>query len=194
MPPPATLLSVSPEVFDDPAPLSPERLRAVVALLDPGSRALLDLSLRWGVGDERMAGLLRTGAADIARRRAGVIEHVAGQLGVDPLEGLGRLRSALADLPAEAWGIPPPSTAQEIVDEPPAPPRERAAEPSQSNRGADLPVPPSNEAPSTALEPARPRHVAVEPTVAPPQRRRGRAMLALAVGALVGAALGRRFR
>ena len=186
MPRPAAVLAVSPEVFDEPAPLSADRLGAAVAVLDPGSRALLDLSLRWGVADERMARLLRVDVGDIARRRAGVIEQVAAQLGIDPLQGLGRLRTALADLPPEAWGLPPPAGAREIADGPPSRaaatlgPSEPARTPAQPRGGAV--APPSQGAPLDV------------PSPPPLPRPRGRTILALAVGAVLGAALSRRLR
>ncbi len=207
----AALLSASPAAFEPPPPVSRDRLIAVLAEVDPGSRALLDLSVRWRVADERVARLLRTDADDIARRRAGVIEGVAGALGVDPLHGLGELRAALAELPAEAWGVPVPASAREAV----APGRasETLAPEGVGNvtvpggaapttRDQPLAVGEADAPATTALESPRSQRPAEAPTVAPasgrslpvhPQRR-GRTVLAVAVGALLGAVIGRRFR
>jgi len=53
-----------------------------IAGLDPGSRALLDLSLRRGVSDVEIALLLGTDPSDIARRRTVLLERIAADLGV----------------------------------------------------------------------------------------------------------------
>lgn len=190
MPPQAAArLSAPPVAFEPPPPVSRDRLTVALADVDPGSRALLDLSVRWQVADERVARLLATDADDIARRRAGVMEGVAGALGVDPLHGLDELRAALADLPAEAWGVPVPASAR-AVTEPPAP------------RGAGKPV----EAPRPAwessvnlvAEPVRAAFAEARPAVRRQlpvlSRPSGRTMLAVAVGAVLGAVLGRRRR
>ena len=166
--------------LDQPLRLPADRLIAALALLDPGSRALLDLSVRWGVDDQRVADLLRTEAREIARRRAAVMEQVAGHLEVDPLEGLGRLRAELAELPAEAWRVPAPaSEAGAIVERTPAR-RPSVSVVQVEEAGSDL-----VHAPAARRLPAR-----ATVTASPPGRR----MVTLALGAVIGAVLGRRFR
>jgi len=169
--------------MDPRAVLDPGDLTAALDLLDPGSRALLDLSLRWGVEDARIARLLRTDERGVARRRAGVVEQVAAHMGVDPLLGAGGLRDALARLPPPAWGVPVPDSAR------------RAVEPQEEKPPAPvirLPAPVVGLVPHMAapLAEAPPVSRAVLPTV----RRGARAMLTLALGAVIGAALGRRLR
>jgi len=193
-------------------------LIAVLADVDPGSRALLDLSVRWRVADERVARLLRTDAGDIARRRAGVMEGVAGALGVDPLHGLAELRAGLAELPAEAWGVPVPERARAVVADgrssgAAAPDRADGTRAGNGAATAARPGPLAGDPASTGSglpeQPAGPgssqphtRDLAAVPTAAPTSARplaalaprRGRTVLAVAVGAFIGAVLGRRFR
>jgi len=193
-------------------------LIAVLADVDPGSRALLDLSVRWRVADERVARLLRTDAGDIARRRAGVMEGVAGALGVDPLHGLAELRAGLAELPAEAWGVPVPESARAVVAEgrsgdaaapgradesragdgpgTPARPGPLAAHPASTGPGLrEEPTELGSSEPHArdlaSLPPAAPFSARALSALAP---RRGRTVLAMAVGAFLGAVIGRRFR
>lgn len=192
MPPEAAILMAPDPALDQPSGVPADRLITALGLLDPGSRALLDLSVRWGVDDQRVADLLRTEAREIARRRAAVMEQVAGHLEVDPLEGLGRLRAELAELPAEAWRVPAPAIARKTVqpDVEPAPAgamveRMPARRPSVSvvqvkQAGSEL-----VHAPAAKRLPAR------ATVTAPPPKRR---MVTLALGAVIGAVLGRRFR
>ena len=58
--------------------------------LDPGSRALLDLTLRRGVSDEQLADILGIGAAEIALRRERAIEAVIEQAGIRDLPEIDR--------------------------------------------------------------------------------------------------------
>jgi hyaluronan synthase len=48
--------------------------------LDPGSRALLQLTIQHGISDEEVARTIGTDAADIARRREEAIQQVVGRL------------------------------------------------------------------------------------------------------------------
>jgi hypothetical protein len=84
-------------------PLSPERLADCVRRLDPGTRALLDLSVRRRLRDDAMAPLLHTDAFHLAWRRARALEQVATTVGGDEPLPLGQVRAALEALPAEAW-------------------------------------------------------------------------------------------
>ncbi|MEA2450898.1 MAG: hyaluronan synthase, partial [Thermoleophilaceae bacterium] len=56
--------------------------------LDPGSRALLDLTLRHGVSDEQLAALVGADSAEIALRRERAIDEVIARSGVAPAPDL----------------------------------------------------------------------------------------------------------
>ncbi len=71
---PETLPSPISVVFDD--------------TLDPGSRALLDLTLRHGVSDEQLAEVVGADATDIADRRERAIDEVIARAGVEPAPAL----------------------------------------------------------------------------------------------------------
>jgi hypothetical protein len=83
-----------------------EGLEARVRSLDPGTRALLDLSLRRRLRDDDMAPLLRIDAFNLAWRRARAIEQIASGLGLGDAAGLAQVRAALPHLPASAWCLP----------------------------------------------------------------------------------------
>jgi hypothetical protein len=74
-----------------------------VRRLDPGTRALLDLSVRRRLRDDAMAPLLRTDAFHLAWRRARALERVAADVGGDEPVPLAAARAALENLPREAW-------------------------------------------------------------------------------------------
>jgi hypothetical protein len=80
-----------------------ERLADCVRRLDPGTRALLDLSVRRRLRDDAMAPLLRTDPFHLAWRRARALERVASEVGGDEPLPLAQVRSALETLPAEVW-------------------------------------------------------------------------------------------
>jgi hypothetical protein len=80
-----------------------ERLADCVRRLDPGTRALLDLSVRRRLRDDAMAPLLRTDAFHLAWRRARALERVASDLGGDEPIPLASVRAALETLPREVW-------------------------------------------------------------------------------------------
>jgi hypothetical protein len=88
--------------------MTDSRLIQAVQELDPGTRALLDLSLRRAIPDERVAGLLGVELAEIPRRRARGIAELADKLAVPGPAELAALLVALPDLPEEAWGVPNP--------------------------------------------------------------------------------------
>lgn len=116
-----------------------DRLPAAIGDLDPGNRALLDLSLRRGVSDAEIGELLRKEPAEVARGRDAVLELLADALGVGGHDRRERVRVAVAALPDDAWhpaeapaqvAPPPPAPAQPEPRQPPAgppePDRERA--------------------------------------------------------------------
>src|SRR3954470_8734470 len=80
-----------------------DRLAACVRGLDPGTRALLDLSVRRRLRDDAMAPLLHTDAFHLAWRRARALERVASEVGGDVPLPLAMVRAALEVLPSEAW-------------------------------------------------------------------------------------------
>jgi hypothetical protein len=95
-----------------------DRLADCVRRLDPGTRALLDLSVRRRLRDDAMAPLLQTDAFHLAWRRARALERVASEVGGDEPLPLAQVRNALEGLPSEAWdplavptapALPPPA-------------------------------------------------------------------------------------
>jgi hypothetical protein len=107
-----------------------DRLPDAIGDLDPGNRALLDLSLRRGVSDAEIGELLRKEPADVARGRDAVLELLADALDVGGHDRAERIKAAVAALPDDAWQARGPATA-------PAPPRERA-EPFEPGEPAGL--------------------------------------------------------
>ena len=87
--------------------LSLEALAMCVRELDPGSRALLDLSLRRKLPFEAMAGVLHTDPFDLARRRARAVARIAAELDLEGAGVVAAVKGALARLPDDAWGVPP---------------------------------------------------------------------------------------
>jgi hypothetical protein len=81
----------------------PERLESCIRRLDPADRALLDLSLNRGIPDAAMAPVLRVDPMRLAWKRARALERVASRLGMSEPADLARVRSALAELPSQAW-------------------------------------------------------------------------------------------
>ena len=88
-----------------------DRLPAAIGDLDPGNRALLDLSLRRGVSDAEIGELLRKEPDDVARGREAVLELLADALDMGGHDRRERVRQAVAALPDEAWSPCRPATA-----------------------------------------------------------------------------------
>ena len=97
-----------------------DRLPAAIGDLDPGNRALLDLSLRRGVSDAEIGELLRKEPAEVARGRDAVLELLADALDVGGHDRRERVRTAVAELPDDAWH--PPAAAPPSALPPPPPP------------------------------------------------------------------------
>jgi hypothetical protein len=121
------LLSIPRVMASMPAPLpsrrrepqvEPERLADCVRRLDPGTRALLDLSVRRRLRDDAMAPLLHTDAFHLAWRRARALEQVATEVGDEEPLPLAMVRAALEVLPAEAWDPLSVPALPEKTDEP----------------------------------------------------------------------------
>ncbi len=102
-----------------------DRLPGALADLDPGNRALLDLSLRRGVSDAEIGELLRKDPTDVARGRDAVLELLCDVLDVGGHDRRDRVRQAVAALPDDAWR---PAAARAAATTPPPEP-ERAQEP-----------------------------------------------------------------
>jgi hypothetical protein len=184
----------------DAARVRLDGLEARVRALDPGSRALLDLSLRRRMRDDDMAPLLRIDAFHLAWRRARAIERLASALGLLDPSGLAQVRAALPHLPDSAWmatpALPPgePETVEgeavTIGFEALGPELRRL----EDGAAQALTVRPVEVADPAAV--VRPRRsaldVAVRSAAARPQA--ARAALLAAGGALFGALLSRRRR
>ncbi|HYH58301.1 MAG TPA: anti-sigma factor [Thermoleophilaceae bacterium] len=119
-----------------------DRLPAALGDLDPGNRALLDLSLRRGVSDAEIGELLRKEPDDVARGRDAVLELIADALDVGGQDRRERVRRAIAALPDDAWRAgaesaepaPAPEPARTPDPEPAPEPEQR--ETSNDQRGA----------------------------------------------------------
>jgi hypothetical protein len=98
-----------------------DRLPAAIGDLDPGNRALLDLSLRRGVSDAEIGELLRKEPNDVARGRDAVLELLADALEVGGQDRRERVREAVAALPDDAWRAGPAPPAPPPTPPPPAP-------------------------------------------------------------------------
>src|SRR3954453_18867515 len=81
--------------------IPPEQLVAALERLDPRDLEGLDLSLRRHVPDEALADVMGWAPAEVARRRAAAIEHLADDLHVERGEDLGLVLKAL--LQPETW-------------------------------------------------------------------------------------------
>jgi hypothetical protein len=79
------------------------RVASAVKRLEPGSRALLDLSLRQGIPDDRIGRFLGAEAGDVRRRRAALLKRLAFELELSGIEDRAELRHELERLPADAW-------------------------------------------------------------------------------------------
>src|SRR4051812_18328595 len=120
---PAPLPPSRREPDPEPQVVAPERLAECVRGLDPGTRALLDLSVRRRLRDDAMAPLLHTDAFHLAWRRARALERVASEVGGDEPLPLALVRTALEVLPSEAWDpvlALPPGDADADAEEPEA--------------------------------------------------------------------------
>ncbi len=112
-----------------------DRLPAAIGDLDPGNRALLDLSLRRGVSDAEIGELLRKEPAEVARGRDAVLELLADALDVGGHDRRDRVRVAVAMLPDDAWQAQAAPALPVSTPPPPPPPPPRAEPPSpQSDR------------------------------------------------------------
>lgn len=184
------------------AAIPEEDLVAAVRALDPGNRALLDLSLRWRVPDERIAAVLGSHPAEVALRRARVVDRLSSKLGVN---GSGELvETALAALPAEAWTAPPrpPEAEPPLSARNGTPPSAAQVAGEASPRRPVEPLSVQYHQPFQQQSPLPPQHAWAPPPPHPPYARARvsgwqaalGAALAAGLGAAVGIALTRRRR
>ena len=114
-----------------------DRLPGALADLDPGNRALLDLSLRRGVSDAEIAELLRKDPMAVARGRDAVLELLCDALEVGGHDRRERVREAVAALPDDAWR---PGTGHAATSPPPPPPPRAPLLPKDEPEPAPEPV------------------------------------------------------
>jgi hypothetical protein len=161
------------------------RLEEAVRALEPGSRALLDLSLRRRVRDDDMASVLRVDPFHVAWLRARAIERVASELGLGDPVGIGAVRAALPRLPDSAW-TSDGSVLISAAATRPIPP----LSPTPMSRYYAPPRPPVADKLRSAAWAAR----SVARGAPQPPRPALRAALLTGAGAVLGFALSRRWR
>jgi hypothetical protein len=148
-------------------------LSEALARLDPRDREVLDYSLRRHVPDSDLAAIFDCGPSEVARMRAGAVERLADDLGVQRGTDLGQVLTALLDhatwadvpsaeplgdrgaAPAASAGPPPVADQPDPAQSPAAPPADGDARKEPvlgmlDRRGrpvaADVAMPPSTEA------------------------------------------------
>lgn len=136
-----------------------EQLADALAGLDARDREVLDYSLRRRVPDEDLSSVFGVDASEVARMRAGAVERLSAELGVQRGEDLGHVLKLLlesgtwellpaAEAPAAAERAPEPSApaghrpvgAEQHEPSPPSPSPSPAAEPDAESKSAREPV------------------------------------------------------
>lgn len=178
--------------------IAPGQVGSALERIDPRDRELLALSLRRRVPDESLALMYDIEPPEVARRRAGAIERLAAELGVQRGADLGAVLKAL--LEEETWSAGEPALGMEFGAASEGPPP-RPAEASAEAPSPEAPVPAGDasaetpagaETPPTAPTPPRPTH-APETVWAAGERSRPRvphlafALFGLGLVALAGA-------
>ena len=155
--------------------MTPESFVLALQHLDPGSRALLDLSVHRGLDDHEIADLLGADPGYVSSSRDAAIAQLAADLGMhgDPE----RVREALGEMPEDAWRRQLPANGERTVG--------------QWGSGAELEVSAEPELP--AVEPA-PEVAEPEPEVAEPEARVAEPEPAMADAAPAALEAGRRRR
>ena len=136
-----------------------DRLPTALADLDPGNRALLDLSLRRGVSDAEIGELLRKDPDEVSRGRDAVLELLADALELDGYDRRERVRRAVMELPDEAWTgtrrasapVPEAPIREEVVEAP----REDFDEPEGERESLDGDFDEPRREPEAGEEPER---------------------------------------
>ena len=118
-----------------------DRLPTALADLDPGNRALLDLSLRRGVSDAEIGELLRKDPDEVSRGRDAVLELLADALHLDGHDRRERVRRAVMELPDDAWTgtrrVPAPAPEAPLREQVVEPPREDFEESERERESLD---------------------------------------------------------
>lgn len=78
-------------------------LERALATLDPGDRALLDLSVNRGIPEERIAALLGLGSGAIAERRTSLVDSLAAPAGLAGPEARPRIEAMLREVGDRTW-------------------------------------------------------------------------------------------
>ena len=173
--------------------IAPEQLAQALDRIDPRDRELLSLSLRRRVPDEALATVFEIDSAEVARRRARAIEHLADEMNLQRGEDLGAVLKAL--LEPDTWSAAA-RLGEEFAAEAggggarlsavPLPP-EPEPEPEPVSGPTLAPVPPvGEEAPTEPVLDMLADRDREDPD--PPRRRALFALLGLGVVALAGAA------
>jgi DNA-directed RNA polymerase specialized sigma24 family protein len=80
-----------------------KEIGAGLGRLGPEDRALLDLSMRRGMSDDDIAGVLRCEPGEVSERREALLEQLADMLELSGRDQRDELRATLPDLPPEIW-------------------------------------------------------------------------------------------
>lgn len=153
--------------------------------LAPGTRALLDLSLRRALPDEELAKLVAADPGEIALRRERALDGIAAEAGIDGPEARDQVSARLLAAPSEVWlasaGPGRPEAPKPVAAAPRAPIK-AARQTVVTSPGASLGPPPGHVPPAPIGGPR------TQPGAAqPPTRNRNRVMGLLAL--LLAAAL-----
>jgi hypothetical protein len=149
--------------------MTPDSFANALRQLDPGSRALLDLSLRRGLDDAEIAELLGSDSDYVSSSRDAAIAQLAEDLGMHG--DADAVREALQEMPEDAWRPAPEAAgthangsgaAAPLVEEAPA---EAEPEPEEEAKGEADAEPASEPRPEPAA-----RHPELASTLAPPGR------------------------
>jgi len=170
------------------------QLSEALARLDPRDREVLDYSLRRHVPDSDLAAVFDCGASEVARMRAGAVERLADDLGVQRGTDLGQVLTALLD--HATWENVPGATpleapaATQPAGEDPAPPA-TPARPVTPATPAD-PTPEERKAVLDMLDRRGPAVAAASPPPPPSDTngRRWSLVAAALIGVLVTIGLG----
>lgn len=174
-----------------------KQLSEALARLDPRDREVLDYSLRRHVPDSDLAAVFDCGASEVARMRAGAVERLADDLGVQRGTDLGQVLTALLD--HATWedvpgAAPLEAPAVEQPAEDPAPPATPPTPASQTVPGT--PAGPSPDERKAVLDMLDRRGPAVAaagstpPPTADASGRRWSLVAAALIGVLVTIGLG----
>jgi hypothetical protein len=78
-------------------------LTGSVAALDSDDRAIVDLGMRYGFSDERLAAMLYVDREEVVRRREDLMARLGRDAGIDAETERPRLERALGEVPHDVW-------------------------------------------------------------------------------------------